>query len=123
MKRGFDHVLGFGAGDEDVWGDAEIATVEFLTFGDVLGGLAAEPFVQVAAVVEPLDLTELLFGMRVEVLARYAHGVAEEDFGGQSRDRDIGILQELGPLEECRLDGHKTTGKLRSPGKLKPPHL
>ena len=54
-QRGFDHVLGFGAGNQHVGRDPELAAVELLPSGDVLGGLALQALVQVAAVVQPLD--------------------------------------------------------------------
>ena len=53
-QSGFHHVLGLGAGNQHVRRDAELAAVELLALGDVLGRLALQALVQVAAVVQPL---------------------------------------------------------------------
>ena len=99
-------MLGLRARDQDVRRHAEIAAVEFLVPRDVLGGFAAEPFVQVAAVVQPFHLAQFLFGVGVEVDALDAHGVGEEHFRGQPRHGDAGILQDARALLQRGLHGH-----------------
>jgi len=80
-EDGFDEVFGFGAGDEDVWGDAEGEAVELLLAGEVLEG-----FVGGAAGDELLEGCELGwgefgFGVGEEVGAGLVEDVGEEEFG------------------------------------------
>ena len=50
---GFHQMLGFRAGDQYAAVHEELAAKELLAVSDVLGGLSLQPFVQVAAVVNP----------------------------------------------------------------------
>ena len=59
-ERRFDHMLGLGAGNQDVGRDREVSAVEFLCLGDVLRGLAADALVQVAAEVNPGEFGKLV---------------------------------------------------------------
>lgn len=87
-ERGFNQVLGFGAGDEDVGGDAKFAAVKFLDAGDVLGRRSAETLMKIAAVVDPPELAELVGRMCVEPATLATDGVGEQDFGGEARGGD-----------------------------------
>ncbi len=70
-------------------------------------GLPLQPLVQIAAVVDPGDLAQLFFGMRVEIAALALQRVHQQNFGGQARRGDGLVFQELGALEERGLDGHE----------------
>ena len=94
FQRDFHHVLGLRARDQHVRRHAEIAAVEFLMPGDVLRGLAAEPFVQVAAVVQPLHLAQFLLGVGVKVDALDAAWRGQQHFRRQPRHGDAAILQD-----------------------------
>src|SRR5437763_12819918 len=52
-QRDFHDMLGFRPRNEHVRRNAEFAAVKLLAAGDVLCGLALEPLMKVAAVVEP----------------------------------------------------------------------
>ena len=105
-QGGFHHVLSLGPGDQHVGRDAELAAIKLLPSGDVLGRLALQPFVKIAAKVEPLHLVQFLLGVREWVNSLAAERVREEHFGGQARHADSGILQQAGTLKQGRLDGH-----------------
>ena len=84
----------------------EIAAVELLMPGDVLRGLAAEPLVQVAAVVQPLHFAQLLLGMGEKVDALDPHGVAEQHFRGEPGHRDSAILEDARALLQRGVHRH-----------------
>ena len=69
FQHGFDHVLGFRAGNEHGWRHDKVHAPEFLVAGNVLGGHAAFAFGQ--GVVIPILFVrgELAFGVSVEISA------------------------------------------------------
>ena len=72
-------MLGFGAGDEDIGGDAERERVEFLLAGDVLDGLVEEAALNEGFVCGLLIRREAASGVGVELGARDAECVQEEE--------------------------------------------
>ncbi len=121
-QRGFDDMLGLGPRDQHVRADAERTTVELLLPGDVLRGLAVQPFVQIAPVVKPDELGQLLLRMGVEKWPFASQGVAQQHFGRQPRSGDGGLLKKLGSLPERGLDGHRRRDrKPRSAVSVSPP--
>ncbi len=99
-------MLGFGTRDQHIRCHAKIAAVKLLASGDVLRRFALQPLVQIAAVVDPFDLGQFFFRMRVKIDAVALESVSEKHFGGEARRDDGVVLQELGALEERGLDGH-----------------
>jgi hypothetical protein len=96
----FDEEFGFGAWDENAGFDAEVAAVELLAFGDVLGGLALEALMEIAAEVNPGEIGEFVAGMGDEVDALAPEGVGEEDFGGEARGGDAAVAKKLYALRQ-----------------------
>jgi hypothetical protein len=117
IQDGLDKKFRFGSGDQDGGRDTEIAAVELLASGDVLGWLAGDALVQVAAVVDPLDFAEFLLGVRVEVLALAVEGVGEEDFRVQPGLGDGGGGKEICPLPEGRPDVEKPARQSTAPSR------
>ena len=76
-------------GDQNIGRDQEVAPIELLRFRDVLRGDAAEPLVQIAAVVDPAELGEFFLGMREQVDAFAPQRVRQQDLGRQPRNGDI----------------------------------
>jgi len=86
--------------------DAEVAPIKFLAAGDVLRWLPLHPLVQIAAVVDPGDLGQLFFGMRVQIASLALQCVGEKNFGGESRSGHGLLFQKLGALEESGQNSH-----------------
>jgi hypothetical protein len=61
--------------------------------GDVLRRSPFEPLVQIAAVVNPFDLGQLVLGMAVKVGAVPPQGVGEQHFGGESWSGDARFVE------------------------------
>ena len=104
LESGCDEVLGLGPRDQNVRTDQKLAAVELLAFGDVLGRLAFEALMQVAAVMYPAGFREVLIGMGVEIRTIAMDGKAEEDFGGEARRCDTAFLKELSALKKRGLE-------------------
>jgi hypothetical protein len=117
LQDGFDEKLSFRTGNQDGRCNPEIAAVEFLASGDVLGRLAADAFVQVAPVVNPLDFPEFLLGVRVEVFALAVEGVSEEDFRIQAGLGDSGGGKEIGTLLNGRPNVEKAARQSTAPSR------
>jgi hypothetical protein len=95
-----DEEFCFRTRDEDAGFDAEVAAVELLAFGDVLGGLALEALMEIAAEVELGEIGELVCGVRDEVDTLAAEGVGEEDFGGEARGGEAAVAKKLYALRQ-----------------------
>ena len=67
-------------------------------------GLPLQALVQVAAVVDPLDLGQLMLGMREQINALAPQRVRQQDLRRQSRDGNPGFLQQAScpGAEPCR---------------------
>ncbi len=113
-------MLGLRARNQHVPRDAKFAPIEFLTARNILRGLTLHPLVQIAAIVQPLHLAEVLFGMGEEVDALAMQRVREQHFGGQARHGHGGIFEERGALEECGLNRHQAGHPLRLTSPLWP---
>ncbi len=103
-------MFGFGPGNQNVGRHAKLAAVKLLPARDVLRRFSLKALVQVAAVVNPGALAEFFVGVRVEIGAVALEGVGEENFGGQARDGDRGVFQQLRALQQSCLDGHGENG-------------
>ena len=57
---------------------------------------------QVAAIVQPLDLAEFLFGMCVKVTALAPYRVGKKNFGGQAGFTNAGVPKKFGTLRKRR---------------------
>src|SRR5579864_137056 len=99
-------MLGLRSRNQNVGTDDKLPPIEFLPLRDVLRGFALHPLMQEAAVVDPAELAQFLFGMGVQVDAVASDGVAQKNFRGQARSRDSGVLQKLSALEERRVQRH-----------------
>src|SRR5262249_31753015 len=62
--------------------------------------------VQVAAVVDPPQLTQFFIGVGEEPDAFAADGMREQDLRGQSRRGDRGVFEQTGSLSQSGRDGH-----------------
>ena len=112
-ERCFDQVLGFGAGDEDVGRDAELAAVKFLNSRDVLSRRSAEALMKIAAVVDPPDFAEFVGRMSVEPASFAADGVGEQDFGGEARSGNALVFEEFLSLEKSGAEVRSRASGLR----------
>ena len=65
-------------------------------------GLPLQPLVQVAAVVDPLDLRQFLLGMGEQIDPLAPQRVRQQHFGRQPRDGNAGFLQQACALEQSR---------------------
>jgi hypothetical protein len=63
-------------------------------------------FVQAAAVVQPFQILQFLFGVRVEEHALATQGVREQHLSGEPRNSDAGFLEQANALQQGRLKGH-----------------
>lgn len=97
----------FRARNENVWRDAEGTAVELLDPGNVLGGFAIKALVQVAAVMEPFEFGEGLFGVGEEVGTFAVERVAKDNFGGEARCGDAGLSEKIRSLAEGFADGEE----------------
>lgn len=95
VEDGFDEVFGFGAGDEDVRGDAEGEAEEFLRAGDVLerllGGSAGDEGAEGFEVFG----REIVFGVREEPGPVVMEGVGEKGFGVAAGDGGGGFEERV----------------------------
>ena len=94
---GFHQMLGFRARNQHIGCHAKIPAIKLLATGDVLGRLAVQAFVQVAAVVNPGDLGQIVIWMRVKIGAIVLERVHQKNFGGEARRDDGFVLEELVP--------------------------
>ena len=97
-KSRFHDMLGFRAGNQDIGRDCEVSPIELLCFGDVLRGPAADSLVQIAAVVNPGELRQLVRRMSEQIYALALERMGKQDFGGQPRRRDSSFLKKRRPL-------------------------
>jgi hypothetical protein len=54
---------------------------------------------QVAAVVQPFEIREFVLGVAEQIYAVAVHSVRQQDFGGEPRHANRGVVQELSTLE------------------------
>jgi|SRR5580704_8406361 hypothetical protein len=101
-------MFGFGAGNQDIRGDAKIPAVELLASGDVLGRFALETFVKIAAIVDPCDFGELFFWMGIKIYAFTIKCVGEQDFRSKPGGASRSFLEQLRALKQSCLDRHQT---------------
>lgn len=106
-------MLGFGAGYEDVGGDAKIAAIKFLDAGDVLGGCSVEALMEIAAVVDPPDLAQFVGRMGVEPGSLATDGVGQQDFGGEAGSGNALVFEELLSLEKSGAEVRSRASGLR----------
>jgi hypothetical protein len=102
-------MLGFGARDQHARLDMKLAPPELLDTRDVLGWLALQPLVQIASVMEPFELSQLVLGMREKVDALAPQRMAEQDLGGQFRHAYLALAEKLKPLLERDSELHRAT--------------
>jgi hypothetical protein len=76
----------------------EITAVELLHSGDLLRRLTLQALMQVAAIVNPPDLAELVARVRMEPGSFLPHGMRQQDFGGETGSRDSGFFEKLPAL-------------------------
>ena len=92
-------MLRFRPRNQHILRHAELAAKELLLSGDELRGLSVQALVQIAAIVQPLDLMQLLLGMRVQINALAVKRMREQQFGREPRNGNGAILQDFHPLE------------------------
>ena len=80
-EDGFDEMLGFGAGDEDVWADAEGEAEELLLAGEMLERDVGGAFCCEGLVGGELGWGDFGFSMGEEVGAGLVEDVGEEGLG------------------------------------------
>jgi hypothetical protein len=61
--------------------------------------------VEVATVVDPGDLAQLFFGMRVKIAARALQRVCQKNFGCETRSGDRFLFQQFSALEKSGQNG------------------
>src|SRR5260370_12107889 len=88
--------------NQDVARHAEIAAVEFLSPCNVLRGLALQPLVQVAAIVQPCHIAQLFIRMRVQVGALAAERISQQHLRSQPPRSDPPFLKPFDPLYKHR---------------------
>ena len=110
---GFDEEFGFGARDEDGWGDAEGEAVELRLAEDVLDGFEAEAAFDEALVGGLLGAVEGALGVRDEGGTVDAEGMQEQERGvGQCGGTQVGVGGELvGSSGECFAEGEHQVGR------------
>ena len=91
-------MLGFGARDQNVGCDTEIAAVKLLNTGDLLRGLPLKALMQVAPVMNPPDLAQLFVRMSIEPCPIVTRGMRQEHLGGETRNPDPGLFEKLPAL-------------------------
>ena len=105
-QSGFYKMFRLRAGNQHIRRHPELAAVKLLASGDVLRGLALDPLMQIAPVVDPPDLDQFVVAVRVEPRAVMARGPHQQDFRGQARLANIGFFEKLLALQKRRADGH-----------------
>src|ERR1700722_1715014 len=109
-------MLGFRTRNQYIRCDAELAPVKLLPPGDVLGRLVLQPFVQIAAIVQPFKLGKLMLRMSPEIHALAAQSMRQQDFGGEPGDWDGRVVfQKLRALDESGPDSHAPLRPRRRP--------
>ncbi len=98
FKRGLDQVLGFGAWDQHAFVYIKVTPEEFLVVRDVLGRLAFEPFTEIAAVMDPLQLFELVAAVSVKIGAVAMQSVAEQNLCCEARHANRCFFENLSAL-------------------------
>src|SRR5262249_61205117 len=110
FEDGFDKMLGFGAGNQNIASDAKVTAVEFLAAYDVLEGHAVDAVVK--NVFERLGffMGENAFVMSVQIFAFDREAVGQEKFGGQPRVRYVVQFEAFGRRSKRITNGHAAAG-------------
>ncbi len=90
MQRGFDDMLGLGAGNEHGWRNDEIQAPEFLMPGDVLRRDSVGALVDCFPIADLFLVREFAFRMREEMGTVASEGKHEQRLGVQARRADLG---------------------------------
>ena len=95
VEDGLDEVFGFGAGDEDVRGDAEVEAEEFLSAGDVLQRLLSGSASDESAEGFEVFGRKVVFGVGEEPGAVVMESVGEEGLGVAASDGGGGFEERV----------------------------
>ena len=107
FQGSLDHQFRLRPRNQNIRRDAEFAPIEFLAPSNVLCRLTVQAFVQIAAVMDPLDFAQLTLAMRIEERALAMQRMGKKYLRRQSWSRDASLLQQLRALEQRLLEGHR----------------
>src|SRR5262249_54954961 len=109
LKRRLDDMLSLRPWNQNIGSHPKLAAVELLPARDVLRGHALHALVQIAAVVNPPQFTQLFVRVSVKPGAITADSVRQQNFRVQPGSFDVSLLQQLLALEERRAEIHFET--------------